>query len=117
MKELMMKNLFVVMTLVTGFLIGTLTALRAEEAVGKTTGGTVVAQPTKVSKPAPKVKKSKKVKKGKGEDSKAAVEKTVFTCPMCHIDATKPGKCPMCGMDMVKKEKKSEKKSENEKKS
>ena len=32
---------------------------------------------------------------------KLAVEKNIYTCPMCGGEFDKPGKCPKCGMDLV----------------
>src|SRR5439155_1310289 len=47
----------------------------------------------------------------KAKADKKVAAKDSYICPMCHITADKPGKCPMCGMDMVKNEKKDEKKA------
>ena len=58
----------------------------------------------------------KAVSKTKAKADKKVVAKDSYVCPMCHISADKPGKCPMCGMDMVKNEKKDDKKASDEKK-
>ncbi len=58
----------------------------------------------------------KKVNKAKAKAEKQIAAKDSYVCPMCHITADKPSKCSMCGMDMVKNEKKDDKKISDEKK-